>query len=284
MMRYLLPLLLLAACTKVPDLKSDHGVYHQVISRMTDSNRKVEIFWMPPANARKPWPAVIYLHGNEEVEDNGGKTYQDWGVLQRTASLGYLAVGVSLPGFGESTGPRDFCGPDSQQAVQDVIRALRHRGDVSEDKIALVGVSRGATVAAKVGEQMAGIAGLVLVSGFYDLGDSYAHWRADRENPESLALATEMERESVISDAGPLEITVRERSVLPMPLIESPVLALAGARDPIAQPIQTEDLVRKLQKHGVTAKAIIYPEAGHRVPAEARQREIEPFLKRVFGR
>lgn len=276
--------LALSACAaKVPYDRTDHGVHHQLLPRLSDSSRKVEIFWREP-DAPKRWPVVIFLHGNEEAEDNGGRTFQDWGVLERTASLGYLAVAVSLPGFGESTGPRDFCGPDSQQAVEDVIRALRHRDDVSENKIALVGVSRGATVAAKVGEQMAGIAGIVLVSGFYDLGENYAHWKADHDLPEARALAAELETESVMSDAGPLEVTVRERSVLPSPLIQSPVLAIAGARDPLTIPLQTEDLVRKLHAKGIVAKAVIYPEAGHRVPAEARQREIEPFLKRIFGR
>lgn len=282
-MRALLAFFFLVGCTKSSDLALDRGVHREMVPRQSDSRRQIEIYWAEP-QAKKPWPVVIYLHGSEEREDSGGKTYQDWGVLQRTASLGYLAVAVSLPGYGASTGPRDFCGPDSQQGVHDVIRFLRHRDDVVENKIALVGVSRGATVAAKVAEQVAGIAGIVLVSGFYDLGESYERWRADRDTPEALALAAEMEQESVISDAGPLEITVRERSVLPNPLIQSPTLALAGARDPLARPLQAEDLVRKLNAKGIYAKAVIYPEAGHRVPAEARQREIEPFLRRVFGR
>lgn len=274
-------LLFLVGCTKVPDLKSDHGLFHQLLPRLSDSNRKIEIYWMEPT-APKRWPVVIYLHGNEEAEGNGGKTFHDWGVLERTAGLGYLAVSVSLPGYGESSGPRDFCGPDSQQAVHDVIRALRHRPEVLENKIALIGVSRGATVAAKVGEQVAGIAGIVLVSGFYDLGENYAHWKADREMPEARALAAELELESVMSDAGPLEVTVRERSVLPVPLVQSPVLALEGARDPLTIPVQAEDIVRKLNAKGIEARAVIYPEAGHRIPAEARQREIDPFLKKVF--
>jgi dipeptidyl aminopeptidase/acylaminoacyl peptidase len=282
-MKYLLLTLALLGCTHRPVPTSDHGLYHFLFRRQADASRFVEVYWIEPRGKGRR-PAVIYLHGNEEVDSVGGKTFHDWGVLERAASLGYLAFAVSLPGYGESSGPRDFCGPDSQQAVQDVIRAIRHRQDVRENKIALIGVSRGATVAAKVGEQVAGLAGIVLVSGFYDMGPTYEHWKADRTFPEAQALAAELEKESVMSDAGPLEVTMRERSVLPVPIIESPVLALAGAKDPIAIPLQTEELVRQLRARGVPARAVIYPEAGHRIAAEAREREIEPFLKQVLDR
>ena len=281
-MKYFLLLAALTACSHQPKVTNDHGLRHQLVPRLSNSSRNVEIYWAEPA-AKTPWPVVIYLHGNQEAFDNGGRTFHEWGVLESARDLGFLAVGVSLPGFGQSSGPRDFCGPDSQQAVHDVIRFLRHREDVREEKIALVGVSRGATVAAKVGEQVAGLAGIVLISGVYEMGEVYHHWKADIETPEALALAAEFEHESVMADAGPLDVTVRERSVLPVPQIQVPVLVLQGARDPLTLPLQAEELVRRLQSRGVDARAVIYPEAGHRIPAEARQREIEPFLKRVLN-
>src|SRR5262249_53204257 len=114
--------------------------------------------------------------------------------------------------------------------------------------------------------------------------ENYRRWKANRTLPEALALAAELEQEAVISDSGPLDVTIRERSVLPSPLIESPVLALSGAQDPLSISVQAEDLVKKLNAKGMEAKAMIYPATGHRIPAEARQREIEPFLKKVFGR
>jgi pimeloyl-ACP methyl ester carboxylesterase len=279
-MKYFLLFLALTACSH--QTVSEQGVKHELVPRLSNSSRNVEIFYSEPAT-RKPWPVVIYLHGNQEAFDNGGRTFHDWGVLDAAKAMGFLAVGVSLPGFGESSGPRDFCGPDSQQAVHDVIRHLRHRDDVRENKIALVGVGRGATVAAKVGEQVAGLAGLVLVSGVYEMNEAYLHWKADIGTPEALALAAEFEHESVMADAGPMEVTVRERSVLPVPLIQVPTLVLQGARDPLTVPLQAEELVRLLQKKSVDARAVIYPESGHRIPAEARQREIEPFLKRVLN-
>jgi dipeptidyl aminopeptidase/acylaminoacyl peptidase len=79
-------------------------------------------------------------------------------------------------------------------------------------------------------------------------------------------------------------MTMRERSVLPVPLIQSPTLIFQGARDPITIPLQAEELVKRLKEKGVEARAVIYPEAGHRIPVEAREKEIEPFLKRVLGR
>ena len=85
-----------------------------------------------------------------------------------------------------------------------------------------------------------------------------------------------------MSHAGPVDIILRERSVLPDPQIRIPTLVLQGARDPLMNPLQAEELVGQLNKKGIEASAVLYPEAGHRIPAEAREKEIDPFLKRVF--
>mgnify|MGYP003353289758 CR=1 FL=1 len=163
-------------------------------------------------------------------------------------------------------------------------RLFRKRRNVDAKKFVVVGVSRGASVAAKLGEQLSELAGIVLVSGFYDLGATYQKWKVETETPEAQALASALEHETVMSDAGPLELVFSERSVLPYAGIRCPVLVLQGAKDPLSISFQAEELVKKLNARNVQAKAIIYPEAGHRIPAEAREREIEPFLARVLGK
>ena len=91
-----------------------------------------------------------------------------WGVLDKFAARGYLAVSVSLPGFGNSDGPRDFAGPNTQHAVSAVIAKLKQDGLAKGDKILIQGISLGAVTAALIATQDPTIAGMVLISGLYD--------------------------------------------------------------------------------------------------------------------
>ncbi len=256
------------------------GLRTELLRRSHDSARQVEYFWMEPGRS-KPWPAVIYLHGHQEGEVQGGRAFHDWGVLQKATDQGYLAVAVSLPGYGKSSGPRDFAGMDSQHAVADVIRQLRKRPGVNAEKVAVVGISRGATLAAKVGENVAGLAGLVLISGVYEMGEMYTKWRGEKSDGHK-ELADTFGVESGMSAAGPTDLLFRERSVLPDPQIRAPTLIFQGGRDLVTSAAQAELLADLLQRKGVEARAIVYPEATHHIPVSAREGEIEPFLGKVL--
>src|SRR5262249_24918874 len=133
-----------------------------------DSSKRVEYFLKQPAGSG-PWPAVIFLHGHHEGARPGGRDFVKWGVLDRFAGRGYLAGGVSQPGYGNSTGPADFCGTFTQHAVSGVIAKLRADGYVSPGRIVIEGISRGALVAGLIAASDASVAGIVLISGLYDL-------------------------------------------------------------------------------------------------------------------
>ena len=75
-----------------------------------DPSKRVEAFFEKP-RGHAPWPTVVLLHGYQIPPSAGGKVFVNWGVLDKYAKRGYLAVAVSEPGFGNSTGPADFCGP-----------------------------------------------------------------------------------------------------------------------------------------------------------------------------
>ena len=70
--------------------------------------------------------------------------------MGRMASRGYVAAAVSQPGYGQSDGPPDFCGPYTQAAVMKAIDFLRQMPVVQPQHVALYGYSRGAIVASMV--------------------------------------------------------------------------------------------------------------------------------------
>ena len=92
-------------------------------------------------------------------------------------------MSISLPGFGESTGPEDFAGPKSVQATLGAVRYLTSNEGVRKDGIYVYGIGQGASTAALAATRSAKISGLILENGFYDLGKptlSYPNKRVNR--------------------------------------------------------------------------------------------------------
>lgn len=119
-----------------------------VVSHPYRADAHVEYYVERPAG-NGPWPTVVFLHGHQEGTDRiGARAYADWGVLRQFADRGYLAVAVSLPGYGGSSGPADFAGPFTQRAVAAVIETLAAQRDAAPDRMVIQGVSLGAVTAA----------------------------------------------------------------------------------------------------------------------------------------
>jgi hypothetical protein len=76
----------------------------------------------------------------------GSRVFVEWGVLEDHAKRGHLAVAVSQPGYGNSSGPADFCGPFTQRAVSAVIARLRAAGHAFRRGTVIEGISRDALV------------------------------------------------------------------------------------------------------------------------------------------
>ena len=126
---------------------------------------------------------LIYVHGYQPPGKRvGARIFFSAQILQRMAEKGVLAVAVSMPGYGYSGGSPDFAGPLSQGALRAVIDNLRDRDDIQPRKIALIGFSRGAVVAANVAEaEDRTLAGAVLISmGVYDFQKMVAKWKTGK--------------------------------------------------------------------------------------------------------
>lgn len=263
-------LLTLAACSD--------AVAHRP-NELTHPDRpasKVEYFVEQP-KGDGPWPTIIFLHGHQNFPNNvGGRAYADWGVLSRFARDGYLAVSVSLPGYGNSTGPRDFAGLSSQNAVLAVMNRLKEEKQAIPDKIVIHGTSLGAVTGALIGARDQDLTGLVLISGLYDLETFFAQTRST---------AARSVKSTAIAQTGGGREALRYRSpLLVADRIKADTLILNGALDDRTDAAQAELFAEAIVAAGGSATVKIYPDAGHDIPVGERDELIATFMRQTLDR
>lgn len=235
--------------------------------------KTVEYFIQKPAGSG-PWPTVAFLHGWQPSPSPGGRVFAKWGVLDKYAKRGDLAVSISLPGFGGSSGPQDFSGPFTVDTVIGVLNRLEKKGLSSPHRIVVEGISLGALVAGLAGARDHSIAGLVLISGEYDL----KQYVEKPESAEARLIINGIEQETGGSDRA-----LRERSVLDYAQnIKAATLIMNGARDRRTEPSQARELAKAINADGGHAQVIIYPNYGHHIPVKVRDKVVDPFIQRVL--
>ena len=241
-----------------------------IIPHPDDPTKQVEYFLEVPKGER-PWPTVLFLHGHQESPRPGGRDFVKWGVLDDFANRGYLSVAVSQPGYGNSTGPADFCGPYTQDAVAAVIAKLRKDGLVADNRVLIEGIS---LVAGLLAARDPSIRGIVLISGLYDL-PKYAR------NAKSTIARSIVD--SIHAETNGTEAALTARSLIYVAQnLKAETLILNGAKDDRTDPGQAEQLAAEINAHQGHAKAIVYPDYGHHIPVDVRNKEVEPFIERVL--
>ena len=186
----------------------------------------------------------------------------------RSVSVGSTAA---QPGYGNSDGPPDYCGPLTQDAALAALARLRAKPFVDPDRVAVFGYSRGATVAAMVATRDARLAGVILGAGAYD----FFTWYPTRIGGIDHNIATE---------AGTSAAAFRARSALHhADRIRSPVLILHGERDELVPVAQAQAFAARLGAAGVPYRLKVFPDAAHGIPVGDLYREVYPFLARVLA-
>ncbi len=119
----------------------------------------------PPGDG--PRPALLLIHAG------AGRAQRFRRSLFRLSREGLVAMSISLPGFGDSTGPEDFAGPRSVAAVREAVKYLAARRDVLKNGVIIYGYGQGATVALLAALQSPEVALAALETGVYDLARAW---------------------------------------------------------------------------------------------------------------
>jgi dipeptidyl aminopeptidase/acylaminoacyl peptidase len=269
----LLTWLMLVGCAAVESGamtdRSGWVIRREFLPHRQNPSKTIEVFWTKPVE-QGPRPAVLLIHGHQEQIRNGGEAFVRTGRLGIMASRGYVAASLSQPGYGNSDGPPDFCGPFTQEAVLGALDFLRRQPFVQPAKVALYGYSRGAIVASVVATKDPKLAAVVLGAGAYNFFSWY---------PTPLrGIDANIERE-----AGTSAEAFRERSAMShVEKIKAPILLLHGAQDERIPVRQAEAFSEKLKATGLEVRLKIFPNTSHRIPIDEQDREIYPFLEKFL--
>jgi dipeptidyl aminopeptidase/acylaminoacyl peptidase len=165
--------------------------------------------------------------------------------------MGMLEACISIPGYGRSSGPSRFVGPQAVEAARHAVDLLAARPDVDPARIAVWGISDGAMAAGLLMDSDPRLRAVILQSGFYD---TLKMW------PE----APLNEKLAILRQVWPSHRVLAERSViahLPAKL-DCSVLILHGEKDRKMPVAQAKRLADALEKRGVTVDARFFDD-GH---------------------
>lgn len=165
--------------------------------------------------------------------------------------MGLLEACISIPGYGKSSGPSRFVGPQAVEAARRAVDLLAQRPDVDPDRIAVWGLADGAVAAGLLMDSDSRLRAVILQSGFYD---TLKLW-PEAPLPEKLA---------ILRQVWPSRRVLAERSVIAHlpPKLDCSVLILHGEKDRKMPVDQAKRLASKLKERGVKVETRLFDD-GH---------------------
>jgi dipeptidyl aminopeptidase/acylaminoacyl peptidase len=230
-----------------------------------------EVLWGMPERRLSAQPLVVCVHGHHDPPIGARMHLNFVNKVRRLDRWGVSIASVSMPGYGRTAGPADYCGPRTVAAVASALEFLSGRVGVDPERVILLGYSRGAIVAGLVASRVR-LAGLVLGAGFYDFARYYA------EAPTHIQRAIERE-----TGATPEAFALRD--VLECAdQITSPTLILHGQLDRRGGVPGARALERRLRENGVRCELLVYPDVEHLVPFREFFRRTAEFVSNIGAR
>ncbi|EMT2445875.1 prolyl oligopeptidase family serine peptidase [Acinetobacter baumannii] len=278
---YILPLILVIGFYALLRLSILPYIYTQQAQHqlLTANNQITEIYWKEPdLLADKKYPAIIFLHGIQK-DKQGAKAFVRSGLLNEYSKKNFFSFAVSMSGYGKSSGKSDFCGKASQTNLVQAINFARSQPHVDPNKVAVVGISCGASIANVVANS-GKINALILVSGFYDFKGMYAEWSSHTRTLPSNVMK---EINESINTEKNIETASAARSSLPISSQYPPTLILVASKDPIVDPKQSVQLHQLLDSKAMPNTLELIQDAKHPVPANVWKTKSDSFLENTLN-
>jgi pimeloyl-ACP methyl ester carboxylesterase len=228
--------------------------------------RKVETVLVPALRDTGRGPGILMIHGHGTHARHSIRT------ARLFAIRGYTVMLVSMPGYGQSTGPADFMGPATLSAAEAALAEFRTSSFVNPKRIVVWGVSRGATVAAEMAERSTDLRGAVLQSGIYDLWATYRGTKLPGF------------REAIVAEVGADSAAWSARSpLLRAKQVKMPVLVLHGDRDENVPVGQARAMVAAVRAAGASVDTVFVGNATHVLGINTVHRAAFDFFGRTLA-
>ncbi len=234
---------------------------------------RIEAYAVWPA--REAWyaavrrrPALLLLHAAK------GRAQRYRRSMFSLARLGLVTMSISLPGFGESTGPADFAGPRSVEAAVRAIDYLAGRRDVMEDGVAIYGYGQGATTALLAAARSRRVRLVAVEDGVYDLGKAYEKLPpTERERLRFITGGTASEKPAAYKLRSPIYGAGRLRG---------PVLILHSRDNRRFPLLEAENLAAALKNQGHPFRLVITQGrfGAYSLKQESLKKWVIPFMKK----
>jgi dipeptidyl aminopeptidase/acylaminoacyl peptidase len=181
-------------------------------------------------------------------------------------SMGMIEACISIPGYGKSSGPSRFVGPQAVAAAHRAVDLLKERPDVDPDRIAVWGIGDGAVAAGLLMDSDPRLRVVILQSGFYD---TLKLW-PEAPLPEKLA---------ILRQVWPSHRVLAERSVIAHlpPKLDCSVLILHGTKDKKMPVKQARRLAAMLKERKVKVEMRMF-DKGHDLGASV-DAPLKKFLR-----
>jgi dipeptidyl aminopeptidase/acylaminoacyl peptidase len=213
-----------------------------------------------------PFPLVILLHGHSLIGRGAEQVLSTAEALAREVCFAGFAI--SLPGYGSTQISEGSIEKTTRQVVKDGLTAAKQLNWIDRNHVLFYGVSRGATVAAAMLNDIEGVRGAVLYSGAYDLDMLYREtssvWVRKLLNPNGNPNPKLL---NLLGEGSTWRV---------------PTLILHGSRDkliPVSQALLLRD---RLKTVGTLHRLVIYPEHGHFLPRQSIREQTVNFLKETI--
>lgn len=210
-------------------------------------------------------PAVVLITGSSAHDRDNGKPDQSQDayrpfrqIAHHLSSRGVAVLRMDDRGVGASSGGDidEMTTPERAEDIKECIQYLRGRPKIDGDRIGLVGLSEGASIAHMIAAEDTAIAGIALLTGIGSPGRVVLEYQIENGLIEDLPGLLETDRNlRYLYDFDPLETAG---------LVKQPVLILQGETDRRVPPGDAYRLQEAIQNNGnQNVTVMVLPDHNH---------------------